>query len=95
MHKAMAAPDTDGWRIAMDIEMENLCSHDMYEMVSTSAGGAPYALGGSSITSSRIVLLRRTRQCWSLMETIKLQASIMVNHSLLSCTWNPCTRSYH
>ena len=33
VHKAMAAPDADGWKDAMDREMENLCTHDVYEMV--------------------------------------------------------------
>ena len=33
MCEAMAAPDADRWRIAMDKEMENLCSHDVYKMV--------------------------------------------------------------
>ena len=33
VREAMAAPDADGWRIAMDKEMENLHSHDVYEMV--------------------------------------------------------------
>ena len=45
MHKAMAAPDTDGWRIAMDIEMENLCSHDIYEMVPQVLGMCTLRLG--------------------------------------------------
>ena len=31
--KAMAAPDVDGWKDAMDREMENLHTHDVYEMV--------------------------------------------------------------
>jgi hypothetical protein len=33
MCKAMAAPDADGWQEAMDREMENLRSHDVYELV--------------------------------------------------------------
>ena len=31
--KAMAVPDADGWREAMDQEMENLKSHDGYELI--------------------------------------------------------------
>ena len=34
VHEAMAAPDADGWRDAMNKEMENLRSHDVYELVS-------------------------------------------------------------
>ena len=33
VHEAMAAPDADGWRDAMDREMKNLKSHDVYKLV--------------------------------------------------------------
>ena len=33
VREAMAAPDADGWKDAMDREMENLRTHDVYEMV--------------------------------------------------------------
>ena len=33
VREAMAAPDAEGWRDAMDREMENLKSHDVYELV--------------------------------------------------------------
>ena len=38
IHKAMAAPDTDSWREAMDQEMENLKSHDVYELILCAVG---------------------------------------------------------
>jgi Reverse transcriptase (RNA-dependent DNA polymerase) len=31
--EAMAAPDADGWKDAMDREIENLKAHDVYELV--------------------------------------------------------------
>ena len=33
VREAMAAPDAEGWRDAMDREMQNLKSHDVYELV--------------------------------------------------------------
>ena len=33
MREAMASPDADGWKDAMDREMANLESHDAYELV--------------------------------------------------------------
>ena len=33
VRESMAAPDLDGWKNAMDKEMENLRSHDVYEVV--------------------------------------------------------------
>jgi len=33
VHEAMAAPDADGWRVAMDAELENLRSHEVYDLV--------------------------------------------------------------
>jgi hypothetical protein len=45
MHEAMAAPDADGWREAMDREMENLCSHNVYELVPRTPGMCTLRLG--------------------------------------------------
>ena len=36
--EAMVAPDAEGWRDAMDQEMENLKSHDVYELVPQVSG---------------------------------------------------------
>jgi hypothetical protein len=33
VQEAMAAPDADGWKDAKDREMQNLKSHDVYELV--------------------------------------------------------------
>ena len=33
VREAMAAPDADGWKDAMDQKMSNLKSHDVYELV--------------------------------------------------------------
>jgi hypothetical protein len=33
VREAMASPDADGWKDAMDCEMANLQSHDVYELV--------------------------------------------------------------
>ena len=38
VREAMAAPDADGWREAMDREMENLRSHDIYELLQRALG---------------------------------------------------------
>jgi len=43
--EAMAAPDTVGWRDAMDREMDNLCSHDVYDLVPRAPGLRTLRLG--------------------------------------------------
>ena len=45
VHEAMAAPDADGWKDAMDREMENLHTHDVYEMVPHVPGMCTLHLG--------------------------------------------------
>ena len=45
MREAMAAPDADAWREAMDREMENLMSHDVYELVPHASGIRTLRLG--------------------------------------------------
>ena len=43
--EAMAAPDVDGWKDAMDREMENLRSHDIYELIPHTDGIRTLRLG--------------------------------------------------
>ena len=43
--KAMAAPDADGWKEAMDWEMKNLESHDIYDLVPHAPGMCTLCLG--------------------------------------------------
>ena len=45
VHEAMAAPDADGWRDMMNKEMENLRSHDVYELVPHMPGMCTLRLG--------------------------------------------------
>ena len=43
--EAMAAPDADGWKEAMDREMKNLESHDVYDLVPRAPGMRTLRLG--------------------------------------------------
>ena len=43
--EAMAAPDAEGWRDAMDTEMKNLESHDVYDLVPRAPGMRTLRLG--------------------------------------------------
>jgi len=45
VREAMAASDADGWVDAMDREMENLRSHDVYEVVPRTPGMAHHPVG--------------------------------------------------
>ena len=45
VREAMAAPDADGWKDAMDWEMENLRSHDVYEFIPCADGIRTLRLG--------------------------------------------------
>ena len=45
VRKAMASPDADGWKDAMDQEMANLKSHDIYELVPRMNGMRTLKLG--------------------------------------------------
>jgi len=45
VREAMAAPDADGWKDAMDREMDNLRSHDVYDLVPRAPGMHTLRLG--------------------------------------------------
>ena len=45
LREALAAPDADDWRDAMDREMENLRAHDVYELVPRASGARTIRLG--------------------------------------------------
>jgi len=45
VREAMAAPDAEGWKDAMDREMENLRSHDVYDLVPRAPGLRTLRLG--------------------------------------------------
>ena len=45
VREAMAAPDAEGWRDAMDREVQNLQSHDVYELVPRMSGMRTLRLG--------------------------------------------------
>ena len=45
LHEALAAPDANDWRNAMDCEMENLHAHDVYELVPRVSGARTICLG--------------------------------------------------
>jgi len=57
---ATASPDADGWKGAMDQEMVNLKSHDVYELVQR-MNGMPSNSVGYSTGSSRMAFLRRIK----------------------------------
>ena len=43
--EVLVVPDTDNWHDAMDCEMENLCAHDIYELVPCASGAHTTCLG--------------------------------------------------
>jgi len=45
VREAMAAPDADGWKDAMTKEMNNLKSHDVYELMLHTPGMRTLRLG--------------------------------------------------
>ena len=45
VREAMAAPDAEGWRYAMDKEMKNPRDHDVYELVPRASGIRTLRLG--------------------------------------------------
>ena len=45
VREAMAAPDAEGWRNAMDKEMDNIQSHDVYELNPRTSGKRTLRLG--------------------------------------------------
>jgi len=45
IHEALASPDTDGWKAAMDREMSNLRSHDIYKLTPCHPGMHTLRLG--------------------------------------------------
>ena len=45
VHKAMAASDATGWVDVIDREMDNLCTHDVYELVPRTSGMRTIRLG--------------------------------------------------
>ena len=55
----MAAPDADEWKEAMDREMENLKSHDLYELVPRTNG--TLKLGWVLHRPFNIVLFKRNK----------------------------------
>ena len=67
-------PDAEGWRDAMDREMQNLKSHDVYEL-------GPSDSVGYSIGSSRMESLTRTRADLLPEATTSALESTMASHS--------------
>ena len=59
---AIADPDADQWKEAMDLEMENLKSHDVYELVARTNGMRILKLGWALARSSKTAFSRGTRE---------------------------------
>ena len=86
--KVMAAPDTDGWKEAMDHKMDNLKSHNVYELVLHTGGMHTLGLGGCFTMSSRMACSKRIRVGSSLEVTTSFLTSTTANHSCQSCALN-------
>ena len=90
VREAMAAPDAEGWRDAMDREMKNINPHDVYALVPRASGMRTFRLGGYSIRNSRTEFSRRIRADSLLEATTSALKSTMVSHSRPSCASHLC-----
>ena len=61
VREVMAAPDADEWKEAMDREMENLKSHNVYELVPRTNGMRTLKLGWVLHRKFKISLFERSK----------------------------------
>ena len=81
VREAMAAPDSDGWWEAMDREMENLKSHDVYQLVPHASGCALSVSDGCCTGNSRTGRLTKTRRASLRTGTVNDLALTTMNRS--------------